>query len=307
MNKDFDNNFSKLRKLQNTELSILCELDDVCRKHNLTYYVVGGTLIGAARTGGFIPWDDDIDVSMPRKDFDRLISLKDEFGSDYFLQTHKTEKECTFFFAKLRKNGTYFGEEKFEHTGIHKGIFIDIFPLDYISDKPIVQKLCFKGVGLINGFIASKAKSSEYLYEGKSKAFVFALRIIQSILPLPLLFFMRNISCKICNALSNKKLLASLGGFHGYPKEIAPAKWWGKSCDILFENKKVMAPAEYKTLLTHMFGDYMTPPPESQRENHTVAEEKIIFEGCTKEDYQPKVKRKRVDSFNSPRYEDTEI
>lgn len=293
----------KLRKLQKTELEVLMELDRVCRKHNLRYYIVGGTLIGAARTGGFIPWDDDIDVSMPREDFDKLIALKDEFSQDFFLQTHKTEKECYFFYAKLRKNGTYFGEDKFEHTGIHKGIFMDIFPLDYISDKRIIQKLSFKSFSLINAFICSKKLTSEFLYKNMSLPFIVTFRTIQCLLPLPLLYGLRSICAKLTKTLSNKRLVASLAGFHGYPKEIAPFELWAEGTDIEFEGKTVRAPKEYKTLLTHMFGDYMQLPPVEERVNHTVADENIIFEGVTKENYKPKFRRKRSHRYYGVDYD----
>lgn len=293
----------KLRQLQKTELEILTELDRVCRKHKLRYYIVGGTLIGAARTGGFIPWDDDIDVSMPREDFDKLLTLKDEFSDEFFLQTHKTEKDCYFFYAKLRKNGTYFGEDKFEHTGIHKGIFMDIFPLDYISDKGIIQKLCFKSFSLINAFICSKKKTSEFLYKNMSLPFIVTSRIIQCILPLPLLYGLRSLIAKLTKALSNKRLVASLAGFHGYPKEIAPFELWAEGTDIDFEGKTVRAPKEYKKLLNHMFGDYMQLPPVEERVNHTVADENIIFEGVTAEDYKPKFKRKRSHRYYGVDYD----
>jgi len=293
----------KLRQLQKTELEILTELDRVCRKHKLRYYIVGGTLIGAARTGGFIPWDDDIDVSMPREDFDKLLTLKDEFSDEFFLQTHKTEKDCYFFYAKLRKNGTYFGEDKFEHTGIHKGIFMDIFPLDYISDKGIIQKLCFKSFSLINAFICSKKKTSEFLYKNMSLPFIVTFRIIQCILPLPLLYGLRSLIAKLTKALSNKRLVASLAGFHGYPKEIAPFELWAEGTDIDFEGKTVRAPKEYKKLLNHMFGDYMQLPPVEERVNHTVADENIIFEGVTAEDYKPKFKRKRSHRYYGVDYD----
>ncbi len=293
----------KLRQLQKTELEVLMELDRVCRKHNLRYYIVGGTLIGAARTGGFIPWDDDIDVSMPREDFDKLLKLKDEFSEEFFLQTHKTEKDCYFFYAKLRKNGTYFGEDKFEHTGIHKGIFMDIFPLDFISDKGIIQKLCFKSFSLINAFICSKKKTSEFLYKNMSLPFIVTFRIIQCILPLPLLYGLRSLTAKLTKALSNKRLVASLAGFHGYPKEIAPFGLWAEGTDIEFEGKTVRAPKEYQRLLTHMFGDYMQLPPVEERINHTVADENIIFEGVTKEDYKPKFTRKRSHRYYGVDYD----
>lgn len=293
----------KLRKLQKTELEILLELDRVCRKHNLRYFIVGGTLIGAARNGGFIPWDDDIDVSMPREDFDKLIKLKDEFSDNFFLQTHKTEKDCYFFYAKLRKNGTYFGEDKFEHTGIHKGIFMDIFPLDYISDKGFIQKICFKSFSLINAFICSKKLTSEFLYKNMSLPFIVTFRLIQCILPLPLLYGLRSLCAKLTSALSNKRLVASLAGFHGYPKEIAPVELWGNGTDIEFEGKTVRAPEKYKEFLNHMFGDYMQLPPVEERVNHTVADENIIFEGVTKEGYKPKFRRKRSHRYYGVDYD----
>lgn len=293
----------KLRKLQLAELEILMELDRVCRKHNLRYYIVGGTLIGAARNGGFIPWDDDIDVSMPREDFQKLLKLKNEFSDEFFLQTHKTEKECYFFYAKLRKNGTYFGEDKFEHTGIHKGIFMDIFPLDYISDKNIIQKLCFKSFGVINAFICSKKKTSEFLYKNMSLPFIVTFRIIQCIMPLALLYGLRSLTAKLSSALSSKRLVASLAGFHGYPKEICPFALWGDGTDIEFEGKTVRAPKEYQKLLNHMFGDYTKLPPVEERINHTVADENIIFEGVTEEDYKPKFRRKRSHRYYGVDYD----
>lgn len=277
-----------LKKLQLTELTILIEFDRVCRKHNLLYYIVGGTLIGAVRHKGFIPWDDDIDVSMPRKDFKKLIKIaKVELGSEYFLQTHKTEKKCSFHYAKLRKNGTFFDEEKFRHKYFHKGIFIDIFPLDYIPENKLLQKLIFKSFGLMSGLICAKDKTDNYLFEGKSKTTVFLLKPL-CILPKSLISALRTAIAKLSNILSNKKFLASLSGFHGYPMEISPESWWAEGCDIVFEDKTVRAPKEYDKFLRHMFGDYMSLPPEEERINHNVNPDKIIFDGATYEDYKPK-------------------
>lgn len=288
-----DNN-SILRRLQLTELEILMELDRICRKHGLRYYVVGGTLIGAVRHKSFIPWDDDIDVSMPRKDFKKLLKVaKDELESGYFLQTHKTDRKCPFHYAKLRKDGTFFDEEKFSHRYFHKGIFMDIFPLDFIPENKLLQKLIFGSFGLFSGLIASKEKTDEYLLRGKGTAFKVILKTLRFILPLWLMQGLRNLIAKTSNLLSNKKLLASLSGFHGYPKEISPEKWWAEGCEVEFEGKKVMAPSSYETLLTHMFGNYMELPAEEERINHNVDPDKIIFTGATFEDYKPKVEKKR--------------
>lgn len=301
----YQNNNSILRKLQLEELSILTELDRVCRKYGLRYYVVGGTLIGSVRHKGFIPWDDDIDVSMPRKDFKKLSEIaKTEFSENYFFQTHKTERKCSFHYAKLRKNGTYFGEEKFEHQAFHKGLFIDIFPLDYIPENKILQKLLFKGFGLFSGLISSKNKSDEYLFKERSGISLVILKILRFITPEFLLQAYRNLLVFISNLLSNKKLLASFSGFHGYPKEISPESWWAEGTDLSFEGKTVRAPKEYETLLTHMFGDFMVLPPKEERINHNVDPKRIILQGATKEDYKPKIKKKRT---KNNEYEITEI
>lgn len=293
-----------LRKLQLTELEILKELDRICRKHDLKYYIVGGTLIGAVRHGGFIPWDDDIDVSMPRADFDKLCKIAPkELGEKFFFQTQKSEKSCYFYYGKIRKEGTYFGEDKFEHTPIHKGIFIDIFPLDYIPESTPLQKLIFRGFSCLTGFICSKEKTTEFLYKNMSLPFIVTFRLIQCLIPKKLFLGLRSLLGKISNSLSRKKLLASLSGFHGYPMEIAPAEWWGDGCDIEFEGITVKAPSEYHTLLTHMFGDYMQLPPEEDRVNHSVEPEKIIFEGCTREDYKPNIERKRSHRYYSCDYD----
>ena len=299
-----EHNNTILRKLQLEELEILKVLDEICRKHNLRYYVVGGTLIGAVRHKGFIPWDDDIDVSMPRADFDRFMKIaKDELPADFFLQNRKTEKNCYFYYAKLRASGTYFPEDKFEHTPIHKGIFIDIFPLDYAPSSSLLQKLLFKGMSMLTGFICSKEKTTEFLYKNMSLPFIVSMRLLQCILPKFFLLWLRNMLGKFSNLVSDKKYVASLSGFHGYPQEVAPMDYWGDGVDIEFEGYTVKAPSKYHELLTHMFGDYMTLPPEEDRINHNIDFDKVIFEGCTAEDYKPKFRRKRSHRYYSCDYD----
>ncbi len=292
-----------LRQLQLAELDILIDVDKVCRKHNLRYYVVGGTLIGAVRHKGFIPWDDDIDISMPRPDFDKLMKIaKDELPEDLFVQTKGTDKGCYFYYAKVRRTGTYFGENKFEHTTLHKGIFIDIFPLDYVPDSPLLQKFFFKVFTCLIGMICSKSKTGEPLYKTSKMPFIWFFRIVQAILPKSFMLWLRVVLGKLANAMSKKNYLASLSGFHGFPQEVAPAEWWGDGVDIEFEGRTFRAPSQYHTLLTHMFGDYMELPPVNKRVCHSVDKEKIIFSGCTMEDYQPKIRRKHSHNYSVSGY-----
>lgn len=125
-----------LRKLQLTEFEILKDFDQLCKKHRLQYFLEGGTLLGAVRHGGFIPWDDDVDVLMPREDYLKLIALyKQGKIEGYFLQCIETDGNCWYFFAKLRKENTVFIPKEEKNIKSHRGAFIDIFPIEGVEKK----------------------------------------------------------------------------------------------------------------------------------------------------------------------------
>ena len=135
---------SEIKQLKEVEIELFDELDRVCKLLDIPYFMVGGTLLGAVRHQGFIPWDDDIDVVMFREDLERLEKEGSTlFDKKYFLQTEDTDKYYPLMTAKLRKNGTVFLEGCMdENVKSHTGIFIDIFPMDDISDvdHPAIQK-----------------------------------------------------------------------------------------------------------------------------------------------------------------------
>lgn len=139
----------EMKKIWAVMLDLLQEFDRVCKKHNLKYQVNGGTLLGAVRHKGFIPWDDDLDVQMFREDYDKLCEIgPSEFQHPYFFQSKYTDPGMGTFFAKLRNsNTTAFSEE--ERNGVteyNKGIFIDIMPLDNIPDDAIERERFFKEI-----------------------------------------------------------------------------------------------------------------------------------------------------------------
>lgn len=121
-------------------LNLWREFDRVCRKHGLRYWAVGGTLLGAARHKGFIPWDDDMDVAMPRQDYERLKQLGAEFGEPYFMQTPETDPEYGYSFMKIRDSQTTCVVEKFRRNRFNHGIFLDVFPLDYATEADYAER-----------------------------------------------------------------------------------------------------------------------------------------------------------------------
>lgn len=123
---------SLLRKHQIRMLNILIEFDKICKKYNIPYFLYGGTLLGAIRHQGFIPWDDDLDVAMRRKDYDRLMKiLPQELSENFALQTNDTDSNYFYFFAKIRDKKSYLEEYcRYDRFFKEKGIFIDIFPFE---------------------------------------------------------------------------------------------------------------------------------------------------------------------------------
>lgn len=129
-----------IKQVQAIELEILLEVDRICRKHRISYFLDSGTALGAVRHKGFIPWDDDIDIGMLRDDYERFLSVaQEEMGQDYFLQTYRTDG-TPIMFAKVRKTGTTFVEFRLRKFPINHGLFIDIFPYDYLPQEGDVWK-----------------------------------------------------------------------------------------------------------------------------------------------------------------------
>ena len=123
-----------MNDLQKALLEIFKAFVAVCEKHHLRYYLIGGTCLGAVRHKGFIPWDDDIDVGLPREDYEKFIQLQDEFkDTPYFIQTWKSDPKYIYGYAKLRNSNTTYIENFYKHFQFNQGLWIDIFPIDGFS------------------------------------------------------------------------------------------------------------------------------------------------------------------------------
>lgn len=137
---------AKMKEVWAVELDLLAEFDRVCKKYDIKYHAEGGTLLGAVRHGGFIPWDDDIDVMMMRSEYDRLCQVADEFEHPYFFQTEDTDRGSLRGHAQLRNSLTTAvlkSEEKY-HCSFNQGIFLDIFPWDAVVDDEVLYQKQFR-------------------------------------------------------------------------------------------------------------------------------------------------------------------
>ena len=124
-----------LKKLHEVQVEILKDIDKFCQEHNITYFLIAGTLLGAVRHKGFIPWDDDIDIGMLRSDYEKFIkTYPSDKNNKYFVQTLETDSNYWHSYAKIRKKNTFMNEAKIASLNLNKEIFVDLFPFDNVKD-----------------------------------------------------------------------------------------------------------------------------------------------------------------------------
>lgn len=260
--KEYDQ--KTLDKLHEVELEIMDEFVKICEKHNLSYFLAGGTMLGAVRHKGFIPWDDDIDIGMMRKDYDLFIKYaQKELNKKYYLDCYETNKECYLPFAKIRKNNTIFDEEDSHHINNHKGIFIDIIPFENAkkqdSFKQKIQAILVRNM-IDTMFYKTKIRK---LKNARHPIFVAILNIIP-----------RNQLMKLQNKLSklnkddNSEYVVALAGAYGYQKETIKRECLLPTKKIKFEDREYSGMNNPDAYLTRIFGNYMELPPKEKRRNH---------------------------------------
>ena len=270
MNNAYHNN-EQLQKLHGALLEILDEVDRICQKNDIAYFLDSGTALGAIRHGGFIPWDDDIDVGMMREDYERFITAAEkELGERFFLQIFKTDPYYYKFNAKIRLNHTFFPEKSSVNMQ-HRGIFIDIFPFDYLPEddskaKEMLQRsrVLFRRVWFTRPDIKPvlfKDKLLKLLYSGWSyqkqrtnyENFIRSFENDKT----------GKTTCFIYHMLRKKDYMFNVD-------DMLPVK------PVPFEDRTYMIMNDPDAYLTIMYGDYMQLPPVEKRVSHLSGE--IIFD-----------------------------
>lgn len=261
LNKDM------LRQLQMIQLEMLVEVDRICRKCEIQYNIIAGTLLGAVRNGGYIPWDDDADVALLRPEYEKFRkACKTELDKTRFIfQDHRNTKGYRWGYGKLRRKNTLFLREYQEHMPYMQGVFIDIFPLDGVPDNYFLRSAknfeCF----CIRKILWSKV--------GKAAERNFWRRQIYKILDkIPEKNTFHYYHKMIYSANKKKTRMVRILMFptpnseYGYYRN-----WYENSADTEFEGKVFQGIKDYDSYLTFKFGDYMQLPPESERKVHPVS------------------------------------
>lgn len=269
---------SDLRKLQLLQLDMLKEVDRICRKHDIKYSLAAGTLLGAVRHKGFIPWDDDTDIVMDRKNYSKFKEVcKIELDEEkFFLQDILSDSHYRYIFSQLRLKKTLYLRKGEEHMLYHQGIPIDIWISEFLPKNIVLR--------YIATFIIARCKTILYSPIGVVKGRTLFLRITYKLLS----FIPKQIPYKmitsICNFSEKKGVKTAIGSpnfsikrvhrsnkiLRKRPKDINPEI---EFTELEFEGSMFLAFSNYDELLRFSYGDYMILPPETERIGHHTASE----------------------------------
>ena len=170
-------NNKELRKVQLVQLDIAKEVDRICKKHNIKYFLVGGTLIGAVRHKGFIPWDDDLDIGMLRSDYDKFFEIaQKELYKKYEIVDWKIDPYYPHPMAKVVKKGTIYRESKRRDNGNH-GIWIDIFPYDKVSTNEFERNFTYFELKIIRSLIRAKCNYQTWISQSGINIYLSLIHI----------------------------------------------------------------------------------------------------------------------------------
>lgn len=272
-----------LKKLHDEILIIMDEIDRLCRDYSLRYYLMCGSCLGAVRHHGFIPWDDDLDIAMPRSDFNRLIDLilnEKALGDDFYLRWVTNEEYYNHAFAKICLKGTKF-QESCGLSAQNAGIYVDIFPMDSCdSNLPKIERKnkIFRSLSQFITYKGREHSKREKGLKGFTKLIVTSLFSNATI---------HGIMLRVIGKIDERNCANHVIYGTPYPikRMVFPKEWHGDGVRAPFEDRKYVCPAQAELYLERIYGDdYMQLPPENKRKSHYPLRvvfsdgEEILFE-----------------------------
>ena len=246
------------KKIWAVELDLLLQLDRVCKKHNLSYYFAGGSLLGAIRHGGFIPWDDDADINMKRNDYEKLLKVASDFEPPYFLQNPTTDSDYFFSHTRLVNKQTTCFSRTFAFQNMAHGISIDIFPMDNWletneADFNVINNLCVENGTYMrrsNPYLGKEERERVNNWSGRNPMEVY--NEIQSI-------------AQQYNNCATKYMMAIVNTSYSFAKKLRPVEDYADTKLFVFERFELPVPIGYQRLLEIQYGNYMKLPPVEKR------------------------------------------
>lgn len=258
--------------LHQVDLNIVKEVVAICEKHGFTYYMLGGTMLGAIRHKGFIPWDDDIDLGMPREDYDKFLEIAPmEMVPNLKLVNFRTDPNYQYYITRILDTETKVVEERIGNESKYTNASIDIFPIDGTPNNSFLRKIYFFRVLFHRAMMSLCYKDSIDRKRSRGTAEKILLWVLERV-PVEKFTTPYKEKCKIDKLLKGQKVKGSkyIGNIMGAyrTKEIVPAEYYGKGKFYQFEDMQLRGMDLYDEYLTYTYGDYMQLPPEENRKTH---------------------------------------
>ena len=274
----------QFRRMQLTELDMLVDFHRLCEKYNINYVLFGGSLLGAVRHKGYIPWDDDADIGMLREDYELFKKHIDELDADIcYFQDNETDPYYRWGYGKLRRTNTEYIRVGQEHLKSKTGIFVDVFPFDdiprFIPGQMLqdfhcfcLRKILYSEVGKVN------EKGLKKLY------YTVLSKISVSFVYKQLSFYTKKskntspnkVRCLLFPVTGKLYRKNPISERYGMPKE-----WFTDRKLYEFEGQQLYSSKDYDTVLTYIYGDYMKLPPEDKRAQHSPFSKIVFPDGTT--------------------------
>lgn len=272
-----------IKSVQNKILEITLYFDKFCQKYNITYYLMGGSALGAIRHNGFIPWDDDLDVFMTYDNYIKFIeTARKKLDTENFYLQEENTNEWPLFFTKLRMNGTTFVEEDTKNRKMHKGFYIDVMCLNNVSTNIIYRYIQYLSARLIT---AQTIAERGYLTNSYMKKVVmfFSKLIIKGFLKQGLISFVRSL---------NNKETKHVGHFFGrakFSKTSFPTAYLGKPRNVKFSNALLPVPQEVEKYLSLRYGNNFMQMPDEKTKSEYPSHASFIDLNVDYKEYEGKV------------------
>ena len=252
----------QIKKVWAIEIDILLQLDKICKRHSLRYFLIFGSLLGAVRHNGYIPWDDDLDVCMPRKDYEEFIRVAQaELKMPYFLQIPETDPGYYYSFAKIRNTNTTFITEVFRYQRFNMGLLIDVFPLDVCDEREAEEN--YKMISRLNMENSTYMRMSHHNLSQKDKERV---QNYKGGVPLDTYKEIQSIASKYENQSSKKdKRIIAVFTEYSYEKMVYDFEDVSETELHDFNGLRIPIPKGYDNILRTTYGDYMKLPPVKDR------------------------------------------
>jgi len=263
---------NNIKKLHEVDLQIVKEVVSICDKHNLTYYMIGGTLLGAIRHKGFIPWDDDIDLGMPREDYEKFLEVAPSMlSSNLDIVNYKTDSSYQYYITRVRNKDTKVIEKRICNDTKYTHASIDIFPLDGTPNNKYQRKLYYFKIMALRALMSLSYKDS---IDNERKRGILEQIFLSIMIKIPTenLFNPTRIKNQIDKEMrkypvKDSDIIGCLMGAYRVG-EMVPRKVYGKGKCYDFEDIKLHGPEYAHDFLEIIYGNYMELPPENVRKTH---------------------------------------